>query len=453
MKKCRQSAEYFIANYCFILNANESGWIRFDLWDAQRGVLEELQEHRYIVLLKARQLGLTWLYLCYLLWLMLFRPVSVIGIFSRIETDAKELLDTRLKGIYERLPSWMQASYIKVDNTTRWELGNGSTAMAFATTGGRQYTFSYILVDEADYQPDLKALLQATKPAVDAGGSLALISTADKGKPESLFKSIYRQGKQNLNEYHAIFLPWSARPERTQAWYEAQKRDCLANTTVLDDVHQEYPATDTEALAPRSLDKRIPHEWLEAIYSERDGNNPLGIPGCTVYVEPEEGRQYVIGADPAEGNPNSDDSAATVLDKETGEEVAVIAGKYQPSTFAGYIDQLGIYYNRAAAMVERNNHGHAVLLALGNSGEITRLKGQDGKEGWLSSHKGKTVMYDAVTDAIRDGEIQLHSFETVVQLGSIEGSTLLAPDGQHDDRADSVALAWQGVLTRTWWMT
>jgi hypothetical protein len=46
-------------------------------------------------------------------------------------------------------------------------------------------------------------------------------------------------------------------------------------------------------------------------------------------------------ADPAEGNPTSDDPAATVLDADIGEEVACIAGLFQPEVFAAHIDAVG----------------------------------------------------------------------------------------------------------------
>ena len=63
--------------------------------------------------------------------------------------------------------------------------------------------------------------------------------------------------KRGENGYRAIFLPWSARPGRSAEWYEEQKRDVLARTDATDDLFQEYPATDFEALAPRSLDRRF----------------------------------------------------------------------------------------------------------------------------------------------------------------------------------------------------
>ena len=86
------------------------------------------------------------------------------------------------------------------------------------------------------------------KPTIDAGGRLILLSTADKSKPQSAFKRIYGAGKRGENGYKAIFLPWTARPGRSAEWYEEQKRDVLARTAATDDLFQEYPATDFEAL-------------------------------------------------------------------------------------------------------------------------------------------------------------------------------------------------------------
>ena len=442
---CAASPVYFIGAYCWVFNATEESWIPFDLWPAQAWALTQIVRHRLVVILKARQLGFTWLILGYALWQMLFRPAATIGIFSRTETDAGDLLDFRLKNMYNRLPDFMKSRRVLVNNVARWELSNGSTAMAFATTGGRQYTFSFILADEADFQPDLARFMRAVKPTVDAGGAMVLLSTSDKGQPGSPFKQIYRSAKLKANEWRNLFLPWHARPGRTAAWYAAQQRDVEANTGALDDLHQEYPATDTEALAPRSLDKRIPPIWIEACYTER---TPLAtalgapsLPGLRIYKAPFFRRKYVLGVDPAEGNPTSDDSAITVLDVLTGEECAMIAGHFQPSVIADYANQLGIYYNQAGVMVERNNHGHAVLLWLAEHSLLWCLPGHDGNTGWLATLLGKALLYNSLADGFRDKNVGLHSFDTYTQIASIEGSTLRAPTGEHDDKADSYGLA------------
>jgi len=399
------------------------------------------------VVLKARQLGLSWLALAYYLHRILFRPAYTLLIFSQRETEAIDLLDFRLKGMYERLPRWMQPGKATVDGKLDWQLPNGSAAKAFSTTGGRSYTASGVLVDEADFIPDLDRLLNAVKPTTDAGGQLMLISTVDKSNPASPFKQIYRGAVSGETDWLPIFLPWSARPGRDAVWYEAQRTDIVARTGAEDDLHQEYPATDTEALSPRSLDKRIPAVWIEECYQPR---KPLtrhdgpALPGLEVYRAPEAARLYVIGGDPAEGNPTSDPSAATLLDMYSGEECACLTGRIEPATFASYLDLLGIWYNKAQVMVERNNHGHSVLQWFKEHSRLRLLDGYDDKAGWLNNSLGKSKLYDEGAKMFRDRATILHSAETYYQLASIEGATLLAPSGEHDDRADSYVLAHVG---------
>jgi hypothetical protein len=170
------------------------------------------------------------------------------------------------------------------------------------------------------------------------------------------------------------------------------------------------------------------------VYAEETGAqvaNQPSIPGLTIYRRPIVGKTYVCGVDPAEGNPTSDDSALTVLDVMTGEECAVLRGKFQPAVMASYADKVGVYYNHAPIMVERNNHGHAVIMWLDEHSRLALLHGRDDRVGWLSSPLGKSLLYDGITDyfrdAARDGAKLLHSFATYTQLASIEGSTLRAP--------------------------
>jgi hypothetical protein len=442
---CAASPLYFSQAYGWVFNATQEAWLPFDLWPAQAWLLVQLRRRRLLVMLKARQMGMTWLLLGYGLWQMLFHPAATVGIFSRTEEDAIELLDFRLKGMYAHLPDFLRCRAVVGNNKSRWELSNGSVAMAFPSTCGRQYTFSLMLVDEADHQPDLAGLMTATKPTIDAGGQMVMLSSVNKRKPLSAFKGIYRAAKAGSNEWTPIFLPWHARPERTAEWYEVQRQDVLTRTGSLDDLHQEYPATDTEALAPLSADKGIPGLWLERCYQERkaQGSAHRAVPQLEVYQAPVAGRLYVIGCDPAEGNPTSDDSALEVLDAESGEEVAALAGKFQPAVLASHAGTLSDWYNGAGILVERNNHGHAVLVALESDPRWRSrvVRGRDKRPGWQSSPLGKTLLYDALADAVRDGQLLLHSFVTYSQVASIEGASLRAPEGQQDDRADALALA------------
>jgi hypothetical protein len=458
MDLCRRSPAYFLDQFCQI--KDDQNWMPFRLWPAQRVYLDTIHESRQVVALKARQLGMSWLTIGYILWMMLFKPGCTILIFSKSDREAVELLHIRLKGMAARLPVWLRPTAARPDRAHYWKLDNDSSAQALPGNSGRSYTGSFVLVDEADWlegNESLSKVLSAVEPVVNAGGKLVLLSSVDKRKPESLFKRLYRDAKENeaTSPYTWIFLPWYASPGRDAIWYEQEKRKSIAKTDTLDDLQQEYPATDLEALAPRSLDKRIHPDWILRCYVEAKNipipaahePKPPAIPGLVIYQLPKPNGRYVLGADPAEGNPTSDPSALTVLDVATGEEVASLAGRLQPQVIASYAHQIGTWFKRASIMVERNNHGHAVLLWLDQNSTLVRLCGPDGKPGWLSSTLGKTKLYDATAEVFRNGEVTLHTFGTFNQLSSIEGSTLRAPEGMFDDCADSFALACVGRNT------
>jgi hypothetical protein len=547
--KCSLSFPYWLDSYGHIYDATARRWIRFRLWPDQRTVAEAiappaaramlsggeaspahlnatpqdppkvgamhsfqdlpprqglpldempdavksspgnaspLPAPRLFIILKARQLGMTWLAVGFALWLMLFRPAATTLLFSKRDDEAVHLLRFRLRGMYERLPEWMRARSLESDNDHELTLSNGSSALAFPTTGGRSYTATMALVDEADHTGELERLLDAVKPTVDAGGWLILLSTADKGDPGSTFKRIYQAARRGENGYTPGFLPWNARPDRTPEWYEAIRRDYLARDGTLDALYGEYPATDVEAMAGRQSDRRFAAEWISRIAdcqapeaqsgahdaSSAGREQPSGVrgpasvsnlPSLRIFAPPVPGRGYVIGADPAEGNPQSDESAASVVDAVTGEQVAVLAGRFEPAVFSAGLVDAAWFYNSAAILVERNNHGHAVLLwlaehkwdwvdpkrpgapnsaaAASSAAPWTILRGWDGRPGWLSTGRGKALAFDAAADALREGQTLIRDRTTLEQMMAIRGATLSAPPGERDDRAVAHVLA------------
>jgi hypothetical protein len=477
--KCYRDHVYFISKYCKIYDSVQSDWIVFDLWESQKRVLWDIHANQLTVILKARQLGVSWLVLSYALWQVIFRPIAAVSIFSRRDTESLYLLSQdRLRGMFDNLPAWIRTGHkISTGSGHEWILSNKSAVRAFPTSAGDGYVSTLAIVDEADLSPDLNKLLRSVKPTIDNGGKLILLSRVDKSQPESEFKNIYRGAQAEENGWHSIFLPWHAHPGRDEAWYERQRRDILSRTGSLDDLHEQYPASDKEALSAKSLDKRIPPIWIEMCFETvapvRDPKSP-SLNGLIIYIAPKPGATYVIGADPAEGNPTSDDSSLTVVDVQTGEQCASFSGKYEPAIFSSYIAQVSAYYNHAAAMVERNNHGHAVIqwleeharrvrLLPGHDAEthkpIKRSKKKKVKPGWLTSKLGKSILYTVCADHFRvnanlDNPEQgskkvLHDLKTYNQLASIEGATLNAPSGMNDDCADSYALAQAGRIQLT----
>ncbi len=213
-KRCRGDFVYFCNTYCHILaTSDKSGtWAPFTLWPAQEEGARALIEHRLLIVLKARQLGWTWIIVALALQKLLFFPVATVLLFSKRDDEAAELLEFRLREMYLRLPEWMRLTKLPKDGMHKMEFPGGSRAMAFATTGGRSYTATLAIIDEADYVPDLDKMLSAIKPTIDAGGQLVILSTADKSEPESTFKKVYRGAMAGANDYHPIFHGWRAAP-------------------------------------------------------------------------------------------------------------------------------------------------------------------------------------------------------------------------------------------------
>lgn len=452
-KRCAADRAYFIDRYVWIYDNESAAWVRFRLWREQQEALALMHSHQQTIFLKARQVGLSWLSLGEILGETQFNPISAANIFSLRENESAYLLGReRLRGMWERLPEPLRSPLVS-DNVTHLAFANGSHVRAFPTTAGDSYAATLALVDEADLVSNLNRLLRRVKPSIDAGGRIMLVSRSDKANPESEFKRIYRAARQGKSDWKACFLPWHVRPGRTPEWYAAQCRDALANTGSLDDVHEQYPATDAEALAPRSLDKRLPAAWVQACYRESKAlANPLpSVPGLVVYQLPIPGRRYVIGVDPAEGLPGGDASSLHVLDFVTGEEVAMLAGQIEPQrTMPAYVGDLARFYDSAGVLVERINHGHAVIAALARQRpRVKLLLGRDDKPGWVESAVGKALLYDTMADSLQHHEVVIHSFSTFTELASIDRNTLSAPKGQHDDEAVSFALATIARTLRT----
>ena len=69
--RCGKDPDYFINNYAKIPHP-EKGLIPFKTYDFQSDLLEDFNDYRFSVILKARQLGISTIVAAYVAWLMLF---------------------------------------------------------------------------------------------------------------------------------------------------------------------------------------------------------------------------------------------------------------------------------------------------------------------------------------------------------------------------------------------
>lgn len=443
---CEASCAYFVHFFVWLQDKQSGQWGHFHLWSAQKRLTRTLVSEDRVVVLKARQLGITWLVLAYCLWRLLFEDGIAILLFSVGQREAKDLIK-RLRGMYERLPSWLRHGEAP-KGSLEFKLRNGSSATSLPSTAGDSYTAAVVFVDEADLVPDLGTLLERAEPTVADGGQLILGSRSDKDDPQSPFKETYRGAKAGTNGWAAVFLSWRARPTRTQAWY-----DELAAGKDDDFMAGNYPETDEEALAARSVNKRYETGWLRGVFAEEEPIGAAGapaIPGLRVYRAPVAGAEYRIGADPAEGLAHGDDSAAEVVELVTGEQVACFAGKWEPKhDFPSKLRALCHFFNRAPVLVELINHGHATIGALETMGDVPLLGPPGKKPGWPGNKAAKVIACDEVAQYMQDGDAEgnatIHDAETYGQLCQIDKDKLKHPKSDSlsavDDKADAYTLA------------
>lgn len=258
LRKCERDVSYFINEYVHIedLDSAEIA-VPFSLWPKQKEALDAFTNNRLVIVLKARQLGLTWLAMGYSLHTKLFTPGRTVVGMSRREDDAKELV-RRLEFILRYLPKWMirhvkdkvdgyagptwDSSVLSITINHPGKEPSVFRSMSSAPDSGRSFTANLVVLDEWAFQQWAEEIWSSAYPIVNrpTGGQVIGLSTAKRG---TLFEKMWQQAERGENGFKAVFLPWNSDPRRTEEWYEKTKR-ALPNTC-----KSEYPATPTEAFS------------------------------------------------------------------------------------------------------------------------------------------------------------------------------------------------------------
>jgi len=461
LAKCLADCAYFCHNYGVIDDTQNhgegGGTMPFHLWPAQVRVMWLMMTQRLLIILKARQLGISWLCCMYALWLCLFQPGKMVLCFSQGQTEANELI-RRILALYERLPEWMLEAVPKLvkDTTEMLEWDNGSRVRSLPATqkAGRSLTASLVILDEAAFLAWARQLYTALKPTIDGGGQLIILSTANG--LGNLFHQLWTRAVKKLNTFTTIFLPWWSRPARTRAWYNAQLGEYTDPTMV----KQEYPANANEAFVSSGR-VRFPAVWIEK-QAENVDKPSLAVDllpdvlrdmeGLLLYKLPEKGRRYIIAGDVATGKETRDYEAAVIVDMETWEEVGCLHGHWEPDIYAEHLIALSGVYNDAEVLIERNNPGLAVLTAFKLLGFKRVMNGPDGKPGFYTTAKTKPMIIGFLAEALREKQIAVHTpaalDEMQIYAYGDDGSTN-APEGYHDDLVMCWAIAMYALRTPT----
>lgn len=383
--------------------ANVGGWDeeRVDAtnWGWQRELLEWILDNDQTILLKGRQLGVTWVACGLALWYLLYRPGTDVLIFSIGEDEAKEVVE-RIWGMFISLrenpatqhllndvkvitPSRGKPStVIKVehtmpDGTTRISTIEGMTS---SENKGHSRSAALVIFDELARNAAARALWKGIVPATaDHGGKIVGISTAnglsdDKGDGNYFHYLWSKAGTTVFPLLKTSFLGWWLHPARDDAWYatvsldDAEKAEQYPNNPDEAFLLSGSPYFSTEALKhySRNIAKPLANYGWEldparpnvAKLTKMDGG-PI-----EVYARPEKNRKYAIGADVATGS-GTDFSVAAVIDLHTGAPAAQLYMHGDYEAFADQLHFLGLWYNGARVAIEKGGgYGDTIIAYL-----------------------------------------------------------------------------------------
>ena len=348
--KCAKDPVYFLKKYCVVQHPMK-GKVPFHLYEYQEKSLETFEEHRFNVILKARQLGLSTLTAGYSLWMMTFHSDKNILVIATKQDTAKNLV-TKVRVMHANLPSWLKQKCVE-DNKLSLRYINGSQVKAVASgeEAGRSEALSLLILDEAAFIDKIETIWAAASQTLSTGGKCIALSTPNG--VGNWFHKTWEGAENGTNDWNFIRLHWNLHPERNDEWraeqdkllgpsLAAQECDCdfiTSGQSVIDGVIlEEYRETHVQdPLEKRGLDSNL---W--------------------VWQPPNYTKDYVLSADVSRGD-GSDYSAFHVMEIESMEQVAEYKGRISTKDFGNLCVNVATEYNNALLVVENNNIGWAAL--------------------------------------------------------------------------------------------
>lgn len=355
--KCGRDPVYFINNYVKVAHPMK-GLIPFNLFPFQEKCVEDFKDHRFNIILKARQLGLSTTSAAYITWLILFhRNKNVVVMATKLATASN--LVKKVKLAMKSLPEWMMISKITIDNRNSFELDNGSQVKAISTSGdaGRSEALSLLVIDEAAIIEGLDHLWAGLYPTLSTGGDCIILSTP-KGVG-NMFHKLYTEAEQELNDFNPIKLPWDVHPERDKAWFEKETRN-MKKTEIAQELLCSFNMSGATLVDGEDLEKIFKMCSKPKYKTGYDRN-------LWIWEQYESGGSYFLVADPARGD-GADYSTIQIFDSKTMNQAAEYQGKLPLDMFANLIMDVSKEYGNCLTVVENNSIGLSVITKLQEMG-------------------------------------------------------------------------------------
>lgn len=443
---CGKNSSYFINKYVKIQHPTR-GTVPFTTYKFQDECLDKFEEHRFNVILKSRQLGISTLAAAYALWLALFYKDKAILIIATKLAVAQNFIK-KVKVMLQNLPSWLIMPSMKSDTKQMVEFSNGSSIKAIPTSedAGRSEALTLLIVDEAAFIGNFDELWTGLYPTLSTGGRAIVLSTPNGVGGQ--YHKIYAEAEGGHNEFNAIKLMWDVHPERDDVWFENESKN-MTRKQVAQELLCDFAASGDTFLGANELDHIMS---MTQTPIERWGPEM----GVWVWRYALTDHKYIIAADVARGD-GADYSACHVIDITSGEQVCEFKGKVPPDQYAVLLNEIGMRYNKALLCPENNSYGYAVCMKLKELG-YPNLYYKDKKYQFMGAYAGsedianigfttgasnRTKMLTKLEEVLRNKQLRVRSTRLFDELKTFTwiGQTPRAMKGYNDDLVISLAIA------------
>jgi len=408
----------------------------------------EIRPGARLLVLKARQLGCTTIYIARFLADCLTVPGTVSVIASENEFATQRAM-AKAQALEKSIPpEFKPVLHHKSTYELTWPAINSTMYITTARSNllVRGDTVHNFLATEIARWPNPEDAMAAAEEAVPLGGFIAMESTP-WGEGD-YFHQLIQKSINSQSSYGFLFLPWWLDPE-----YRIPKGSELALAS--DRGNLEYTPEEENLAKLHSLDmdqvrwrrrKRADRglsfyqEYVEdpdtcflvsgdmvfdsAVLDELSRNcypAPGTFESTRIWYPPTEKGVYLIAADPTVGV--HDKAAATVWAVGASKltHCATLWGLYEPSVLAMKLNALGRYYNTAELQIETNGPGQAVIGELKDYPNLGRhhdlATGKlSTKIGWTTTRSSKPYMIAQMSREIRN--ILTHDIDLLRQLRS-----------------------------------
>lgn len=391
------------------------GKVPFNLYEYQISTMLQFLKHRFNIVLKFRQAGLTELIAMYCLWMAMYHEHKNIVIISIKDRVAKKLL-RKIKFMYKNLPDHIKVPVVNgrstdIGTASEMEFSNGSIISSIPTTeeAGRSEAVSLLVIDEAAIVRWADTIWAAAFPTLSTGGRAILNSTAYG--VGNLFHKQFVNALSGDSVFNAIRLHWQMHPERDEVWYN-QQRQILGPRRTAQEIDGDFLTSGNTVFDLADIreieDDLEDHEVLE--FKE---NGQMRI-----FELPKPGVNYFLGGDIATGRAR-DYTTLSIMDK-FGDEKLTFKGKVPIGRARRLFGKYGKMFNNALCAPESNDIGLGVAEGLLENGypnlyytkAILRKKGESKPEeakipGWYTTRKNRPVIIAGLEEDIRNKDITI----------------------------------------------